>query len=120
MAFTPSGWIPSLGPLAGSQVPERSWRGVADDFDSAAVPACCGRASAASVAENASADARTITKILERFSIFADPFLFPIALFLPARAVLLSAALAGFLQLLEEARRAFAVERAHDVAFALL
>ena len=40
---------------------------------------CCGRAPAASVAENASADARTITKILERFSIFAAPSLFFIA-----------------------------------------
>src|SRR5579872_2917118 len=115
MAFTPSGWIPSLGPLAGSQVPERSWRGTAADFDSAAASACCGRAPAASAAEEASAATRTVTKALERFNIFTDP-----SLFLRGTPVLLAAALAGFLQLLEEAGRAFAVERTHDVAFALL
>ena len=34
-------------------------------------------------------------------------------------SLLLPAALAGLLKLLEEARRAFAIQRAHDVAFSL-
>src|SRR5689334_16304906 len=77
MALTPSGWIPSLGPLAGSQVPERSWRGAAagavfwlaaPDFSLATV-ACCGLPPAGAKDEKSRAGAKIVIKIHKRFRI---------------------------------------------------
>src|SRR5438105_1463470 len=78
MAFTPSGWIPSLGPLAGCQVPERSCLGAAAELDFwLLAAACCGFARAPSTKDdNISAGAAMIIRIL----------VIPTAAFLPKRA----------------------------------
>src|ERR1700730_14291440 len=76
MALTPYGWIPSPGPLAGSQVPEMSWGGgaAAVAFCSLASPdsgdgVLCGNASG----EKVTVATTTITEILKRFNIFGAP-----------------------------------------------
>src|ERR1700676_1989876 len=43
MSFGPFAWIPSPGPLEGSQMPERSWRGAGPGFSPAFNASTTGR-----------------------------------------------------------------------------
>src|SRR5260370_36173032 len=117
MAFTPSGWIPSLGPLAGSQVPERSWRGAAAGatfwllaapdlssvFRSLAAGACCARLLATRATDGKIS--ATTTTMIRIFVIRGLPSTRDIS----TGNLLLAAALARLLKLLEKPRRALAV-----------